>query len=639
MVAAFALGMAVVLEGVGGGPVTMVAAVLVGASLAAVVTRRRVMTPPIVTKTGVDRSPEARGSRAALELARDGLWEWNLVAGRMTFSPRWVEISGSGGGLSNDPEEWLGRIHTEDRPRVRAAIADHLAGTTEQLDIEHRIQRTDGAWTKVRAVGKATRDGDGRAVRMTGWLQPAGNVEIEDEGKDSWTDILTGLPNRDGFLARVAGALARSHEDNTEVGLLLLDLDRFGALEHGLGHEGADEILKAVSRRLLTSLRGNDVLGRVGGDAFGILVESLESRSQATLLAERVSGELYRPFTVGGRQMYVAGSVGIVRSHDVAEDIDARTLFGCAERAMRKAKKSGGGRHAFYERSMWDRGVVRLDIEHDLRKALDRGELEMHYQPVVNLTSGRMHGVEALVRWRRADGSLEAPDRFIGMAEETGLIIPIGTFVLQQACSQMADWMRRGCMPEDAVMSVNLSATQFADPGLAREVGAVVSREGLDPGRLNLEITEGVTMADPDRAIKIMDKIQALGVTLSLDDFGTGYSSLGYLQRFPVSRLKIDRRFVAGLGQEPGDAAIAKSVVSLARAFELEVVAEGIETQQQWKYLRDMGCDYGQGFLFARALSVMELDVLFGRQPHEHGEWWDGLESALTAVRGIARSA
>jgi diguanylate cyclase (GGDEF)-like protein len=411
-------------------------------------------------------------------------------------------------------------------------------------------------------------------------------------------DSLTGLPNRALFLDRLAHALSRRGSGGGgEVSVLFCDLDRFKTINDSLGHEAGDELLVAVARRILACLRGSDTAARLGGDEFVVLLEDVQSTAEAVAVADRITEAFRTPFAIVGREVYVSASIGIVRG-----STDAEELLRNADVAMYRAKAEGSGRSAVFEPSMRAEVLDRLELEADLRRAQERGELEVHYQPIVALVDGELAGFEALARWRHPERGLVPPPAFIPVAEESDLIHELGRFVLETACRDAARW-------DIGSITVNLSGRQLERADLVQQVADVLVATGLPAGRLVLEITETVLMHDSETTIDRLAALKALGVRLAVDDFGTGYSSLRYLSRFPIDLLKMAKPFVDGVGTEQG-AALARTIVDLGASLGLAIVAEGIEQGVQLAQLRRLGCQYGQGYLFARPLAVGQADAL-----------------------------
>ena len=422
-------------------------------------------------------------------------------------------------------------------------------------------------------------------------------------------DALTGLPNRALLQERLGRALAdaASAQGDDAVAVLFLDLDRFKVVNDSLGHAAGDDLLVAVAGRLAGCVRGGDTVARLGGDEFAILLAGLGAGGEATRTAGRIIRALEAPFRLGGRDVVTATSIGIAvgGTGHVAAD-----LLRDADVALYRAKARGRGRYAVFDTAMNARALERLELEADLRRALRRGEFEVYYQPKVDLGTGRLAGLEALVRWRHPVRGVVGPGVFIPLAEETGLIQPLGQWVLEEACRQARRWGEAAGGGAAVVVSVNLSARQFAQPTLVEDVARALEAAGADPHQVQLEITEGVAMGNAEATVEILRRLKELGVGLAIDDFGTGYSSLAYLKRFPVDALKIDRAFVTGLRRETADSSIVGAVVGLGRALRLAVVAEGVETAEEAAQLCELGCALGQGYHFARPLPRAQVDAL-----------------------------
>jgi diguanylate cyclase (GGDEF)-like protein/PAS domain S-box-containing protein len=417
-------------------------------------------------------------------------------------------------------------------------------------------------------------------------------------------DSLTGLPNRVLFLDRLEQALARLRRRDTIVAVLFLDFDRFKLVNDSLGHQVGDELLAAAAPRLKQAVRASDTVARFGGDEFGILLEEVAGEREAVDMAERIAAVFTRPFVLAGSEHFVTISIGIAlaRGGELAED-----LIRDADAAMYRAKEHGRARYELFDEVMRDRAIVRLRVGNDLRRALERDELRIEYQPVVSLRDQSIIGVEALLRWEHPERGRIPPTEFIPIAEEDGLIEPIGLWVLERACGQAAHWCR--ARPEAAAigMSVNLSVVQVTNRGFPALIAEVLRTTGLDPSCLSVEITESVMLRDAAALTDALPALKSIGLRLVLDDFGTGYSSLGYLTRLPLDAIKIDRSFVDGLGTDRRDTAITEAIIAMSHALSLEVVAEGVETALQAAELSRLGCGIGQGFLFSQAVPAAEI--------------------------------
>jgi len=421
-------------------------------------------------------------------------------------------------------------------------------------------------------------------------------------------DPLTGLPNRALLLDRLAQAAARAGRHPSAMALLFLDLDRFKVVNDGLGHRAGDDLLQAVANRLLAVVRPDDTVARLGGDEFVVLCEHLQDEAQATGLAARIAEVLERPVTVAGRDVNVSASIGIVLAD--AGTVAAEELLRDADTAMYQAKERGRARYVVFDAPARRKVMERLETEVALRRAVDRGQLRLHYQPEISLEDGRIVAVEALLRWEHPDRGLQLPGQFLALAEETGLIVPIGEWVLEEACRNAGALRQADPGLESLLVWVNLSSRQLIQPGLPETIARILSETGVDPTTLGLEITESDLMEDTRLSGETLRTLRRLGVRIAIDDFGTGFSSLSRLRSFPVDILKIDRSFVAGIGTDEGDSAIVRAVVGLAHSLGMSVVAEGVESWDQAAALRAMGCNLGQGFYFSPPVDSHALGAL-----------------------------
>ncbi|MFC1747285.1 putative bifunctional diguanylate cyclase/phosphodiesterase [Pseudomonadota bacterium] len=385
--------------------------------------------------------------------------------------------------------------------------------------------------------------------------------------------------------------------------MFFLDLDRFKNINDTLGHAFGDELLKQVPKRITDCLRKGDTVARLGGDEFSILLEDVNDISAVSDVAGKLVDALAKPFDVHGRDLYISTSMGISLCPD--DSVDANTLIKYADTAMYRAKDVGRNNYQFYSADMGARAFERMTLESSARTALEEEEFLLHYQPQVDLKTGRIVGAEALIRWQHPKMGLIPPDKFIPLLEDTGLIVPVGEWVLSQACQQLKQW--QSTINKDLRMSVNLSVRQFHDESLHRIIEEVITKNELMPADLEMEITESVLMESRQASLDNLVALKKLGVRLSIDDFGTGYSSLSYLKRFPVDSLKIDRSFVRDVTSDPDDAAIVIAIIGMAHSLNLEVVAEGVETQQQMTFLKDHACEYMQGFVFSRPVPADEF--------------------------------
>jgi diguanylate cyclase (GGDEF)-like protein/PAS domain S-box-containing protein len=546
----------------------------------------------------------ARGSN-------DGLWDWNLSANVVHFSPRWKAMLGyQEGEIGDRPEEWLDRIHDADRERVKGDIAAHQKGLTLHFESEHRMLHKDGSFRWMLSRGVAVHDASGNVLRM------AGSQTDITEGKVS--DPLTGLPNRLLFIDRVGRLVkyTKRHKDHL-FAVLFMDLDGFKMINDSMGHLIGDQLLIGAANRLEKCLRSTDTvarlgesftIARLGGDEFTVLLDHIKEPSDAKRAADRLMKAVALPFILGGREVFTSVSIGIALSNSTYEQ--AEDILRDADTAMYRAKSLGKARYEVFDADMRASVMARLQLETDLRHALERGEFRNFYQPIVALASEEIVGFEALLRWQHPTRGLLAPQEFIPVAEETGLIRELGWWNLREACRQISEWRKDPVAHSHLTVSVNLSAKQFLQPNLVADISKLLRELALPPEALKLEITESTVMADPSGAVEMLQQIKSLGIRLAIDDFGTGYSSLSYLHRFPLDTLKIDRSFISGMGDGGEGMEIAQTILPMANNLRLDVVAEGVETIQQVAMLKKLHCKYGQGFYFSRPLSAEGTEAL-----------------------------
>ena len=477
-------------------------------------------------------------------------------------------------------------------------IDEHLAGKTDHFSNTHRIRCQDGSYRWMLSRGVMRRDQRG-ATRMAGSLTDIHAQKLVEERlrQDALSDALTGLPNRTLFKERLDDAIAKARRQPAHrFAVLFLDLDCFKTINDSLGHSSGDKLLVAVAKRVGGTLALGDTLARLGGDEFAVLVEGCAQPSHARRVADRIHAELRTPLEIDGHEVFVSTSIGTAMSSPRYERPEE--CLRDADTAMYRAKAGGRGGHTIFECEMHYRVVRELQLENDLRRAIERQEFRVHYQPIVRLDTGLVQGFEALVRWEHPARGLLMPDTFIPMAEESGLIVPIGWFVFEEACRQSVAW--RNDKGETPFVSVNFSCHQFRQPDLVRHIKQILKQTGCRSTDLRLEITESVLMETAGPGVETLTRLSDLDLQLYIDDFGTGYSSLSYLQRLPTDAIKIDRSFISEVGREPE---IVKTIVALAKTLHMRVEAEGIETDDQLAWLRQLGCESGQGFYFSKALT------------------------------------
>jgi diguanylate cyclase (GGDEF)-like protein/PAS domain S-box-containing protein len=519
--------------------------------------------------------------------------------------------------------------HPEDRLSLVAARTEAVAGAHASTTSHLRLRHRDGSYRHVQSIHtNLLDDPDVRAVVVT-TRDVTAQKELEAQLQyNAFHDALTGLANRALFADRLDHALARTDRLAAPVAVLFVDLDDFKAVNDDSGHAAGDELLVAVAERLRRTLRPGDTIARLGGDEFAVLIEDAAEPGRPEAAAQRLLAAIAEPFDASGggagTQVRITASVGIAMG--AAGQHDAAELLRSADVAMYAAKAAGKGRSAVFEPDMDSAIIGQLRLKAELARAVEGQEFVVHYQPTVELANGRLAGVEALVRWQHPERGLVAPLEFIPLAEQTGLIVPIGRFVLREACRQMRAWQTAYPSNQPMTVSVNLSARELDEPGLVDSVRAVLGETGLDPAHLVLEITESLLLVDLPATVGILSELRALGVRVAVDDFGTGYSSLSYLENLPVDILKIDKSFVdrigeasPGLDDAPQQAVMVSAISQLGHALHLQLVAEGIEQRDQVSALRGLACQYGQGYYFARPLDSGALAELLDRQAEEPG--------------------
>ena len=536
----------------------------------------------------------------AVKGSNDGVWDWNLKTNQIYLSPRWKEILGyTDGEITNTPEEWMSRIHHEDLALVKTKITDHLKGLTPNFKSEYRIRHKNESFRWVLSQGLAIRDAKNQAYRMAGsQTDVTDRKQAEDQlAYNAFHDSLTGLPSRPLFINRLRQALQRLQRVPDYIfAVLFLDLDRFKIVNDSLGHLVGDKLLISVGHRLEACIRKVDTISRIGGDEFLVLQDRISGIEDAVRIAKRIKNDLEASFYVDGNEVFTRASIGIaVSSTNYKQPED---MIRDADTAMYRAKSLGGGNYQLFDPNMHTKAVALLQLESDLRRAVNQNDFVLHYQPIISLESGKILGLEALVRWPHPQKGLVMPQEFINLAEETGLIIPMGEQVLKVACAQLRLWQNEFPINPPLSMSVNISYKQLLQGDLVELVDRVIRESKIERHSLCLEITESGIMKNPDLVISIIKELKNLSVKVHMDDFGTGYSSLYYLHRFEIDQLKIDRSFVSHIGAAGEKLEVLQSMITLAHNLNIGVIAEGIETAEQLNYLRQMKCESGQGFLF-----------------------------------------
>jgi len=553
----------------------------------------------------------------AQRIAHLGSWEWELPRDTVHWSDETYRILGiAPDAIAPSFSAFLHYVHPDDRDAVQESMR-RLLQMREFVGQVVRIRRQDGGVRHAQLQGVRHLDSAGSITRLSGTIQDVTEIkEAEERIRHlAYYDAITGLPNRQFFIERLQQALVHAKRYQRLLGLLSLDLDQFKRINDTLGHSAGNELLLSVSQRLSDAVRAPDTfahegketifghdmastVARLGGDEFSLLITELTHYHDAAKVARRMLEELRKPFRVAKQEVFVSVSVGLAL-YPLDGD-DAETLIKNAGAAMHFAKDQGRDNYQFYSRAMNATALEKLSMEAQLRRALERDELLLHYQPKIRPATGEIVGLEALIRWEHPELGLVSPAQFIPLAEETGLIVPLGEWVLLNACRQNQDWQRLGYPPVH--VAVNIASLHFRQGTLGQSVATALQKSGLHPSWLELEVTESMLMDSAETTLATLSTLKGMGVRLAIDDFGTGYSSLSYLKRFPLDTLKIDRSFVKDLPHDAEDAAIAKAIIAMAHSLKLEVVAEGVETTEQLAFLQQHGCDLVQGFLFSKPM-------------------------------------
>lgn len=557
------------------------------------------------------RASEERYALASLA-ANDGLWDWNLATNEVNFSSRWKAMLGyEDHELGKSLDEWFGRVHPADLEQLKVDMNSHLEGITGHLETEYRVLHRDGSyrWMLTRAIG--VRDESGKPYRMAGSQTDITTRKSTEEQllRDAFYDTLTGLANRALFTDRVGHALKRARRAGDHLcAVLFLDLDRFKVVNDSLGHMAGDALLCQTARRLEGCVRPGDTVARLGGDEFVVLCDDVKEVAIAEGIAQRIQNSLSEPFGVAGTELFISASIGIAMSSP--EYQSPEDMLRDADITMYRAKAAGKAQYAVFDAVMREQAVALLHLEKDLRRAIEAGEFRVFYQPIVSLVNDTITSLEALVRWEHPQRGLLPPSEFIALAEETGLIVPIGTAVLTTVCTQLKKWQK--IFLQVPRVAVNVSPVQLKQTGFADEVLRLCSEHDLNPACLDMEITESVIMDQTQGVVDTLATLKAHGVQICLDDFGTGYSSLSYLPNLPIDVLKIDRSFINRISGDKEDDRIVETILLLGKNLGIEVIAEGIETPEQLGHLKAIQCSHGQGYLFSKPVDHRTIETLLG---------------------------
>jgi len=566
-----------------------------------------------------------RSTRTSLEIAIDdlseaqslthiGSWDWDVVSGQVEWSDELFRICGVGTDFDPTYDSFMTMIPTPERSRLES-ILEYTLSTGEPFEFETRIIRPDGTTRLIQAAGRTIADDEGHVGRLVGTMQDITERKRLEEKvtHQAFHDSLTGLPNRALFIDRVEHARARQARDGNALGVLFVDLDDFKIVNDTKGHPAGDALLQEIGRRITGVLRSADTIARLGGDEFAVLLEDLESTEEATSVASRILETVASARSLDENGISFSTSIGIA-IEPTPGTRGSDELLRDADIAMYEAKRKGKGNYAIFESAMSTDLNARLELRNDLQRAIDTEEFFLVYQPIVKVDDEKLQSVEALIRWRHPERGVVSPLDFIPFAEENGQIIDIGRWVLRHACTTVARWQRLFPREEAVRVSVNVSPVQFHDPGFLDELKSILHESKLTPDCLMLEITEGVLVRDSEAVANRLNEIKKLGVRLAIDDFGTGYSSLGYLRKFPLDLLKIDKSFVDSIASGPEDSALARAIVKLGDTLGLTVVAEGVESKDQANVLQEMGCDLAQGYLYSRPVDEDQIEALLSER-------------------------
>jgi diguanylate cyclase (GGDEF)-like protein/PAS domain S-box-containing protein len=556
------------------------------------------------------RESEDRFALAA-KGANDGLWDWDLRKNVIYYSSRWKAMLGyADDEIGVLPEEWLGRVHADDRPEIEARIAAHISGHNSHFEHEFRIQHYDGEYRWILTRGMAVRNASGFAYRMAGSQTDitSNKKATEQLVHNAFHDALTDLPNRSLFTDRLQHLINTSaRRGKKRYAVLFLDMDRFKIVNDSLGHLAGDTLLIAVSLKLVECIRPGDTVARLGGDEFSILLEDISDLKDAVDVADRIHHVLAVPFKIEGHEVYTAVSIGIALGAEQYER--AEQVLRDADIAMYEAKKRGNGCSEIFDTRMHASILDRNTLESELHGVLDHNQLAMVYQPIVDLNTHGLVGFEALVRWNHPSRGMVYPTEFIPLAEETGLIIKIGEWILREACTELKRLQSRFTSQPPLQMSINISGKQFSQENLADLIAEILREADVVPHSLAIEITESMLMENIDVAIATMNRLRDMGVHIHIDDFGTGYSSLSYLHSLPIDALKIDRTFIQKLTVNGENQEIIHSIMSLAKSLKFEVIAEGVELTHQLEQMKGLECQLGQGYLFSRPMKPDAIET------------------------------
>jgi|GEM_PF-675304 len=545
--------------------------------------------------------------------ANDGLWDWNIAGDRIYFSIRWKGMLGyTDDEIEDLPDEWFRRLHPDDREKIRNKISKYFEESDQHFEVEYRIMHKDGNYLWMLCRGLAVRDTDGKPYRMAGSQTDITARKMAEDQllHDAFHDSLTGLANRALFLDRLQNAINRSKRVRAYIyAVMFFDVDRFKVINDSLGHSAGDQLLIEISRRIKNCIRPGDTVARLGGDEFAVLLENITDVSDVKGVLDRIQRAFeHTPIMIEGNEIFVTHSIGVALETD--RYVEPDQILCDADIAMYAAKAKGKARYEIFDEGMHDSVVDKLQLESDLRAAIEHmNDFILHYQPILNVCSHELVGFEALVRWHHPRRGIVHPLEFIPLAEETGLIHILGEWVIHEACRQLMRWQKEYHTPHPLKMSANVSGKQFLKDGFVETVLNIIKNTGIAPSSLAIEVTESIIMEDLDKAVMAMSRLRDAGIHIHIDDFGTGYSSLNYLNKFPVTALKIDKSFIIDILNNNENREIVRTIISLAQGLKLNVIAEGVELPDHLEEISNMECNYAQGYFFSKPMAPEDLTL------------------------------
>jgi diguanylate cyclase (GGDEF)-like protein/PAS domain S-box-containing protein len=559
------------------------------------------------------RESEERYSLAAVG-SKDGLWDWDIERDRVYYSLRWKTMLGFGEDeIGEGLSDWFDLVHPEDLDDLQEAFSNHLEGKSRNFEAECRLRRRDENYIWVLVRGMAVRGEDGKATRMAGSQSDIHQRKLAEQElyQGAFHDSLTGLGNRMLFIERLQMALARAkrHPDYN-FAILFMDLDRFKIINDSLGHLAGDQLLKAFAEQLEATLRQVDTVSRFGGDEFAVLLDDVSELRDAQTCADRILGNLSKPFRISGREVFISASIGIVLSSKGYEKPEV--MLRDADTAMYRAKLEGDSCTQTFDKKMHIEAFATWQLENDLRVALRDRQFRMWYQPIIDVHKNRVAGCEALIRWQHPRRGLLAPGRFLKAAEEAGMLDSVSWWALEESCRTARLWQEQFPSEDPVSVSVNIAGVQFARGDVVKKVRGILEQTRLDPSSLKLEITED-SVREIGAAVTILKDLRDLGIQLHLDDFGTGYASLSYLYQLPLAISKIDRSFISEMDRSRGNQQVVRAMVNLIHDLGMEVTVEGVETEEQCAFVESLGCEFAQGFYYSKPLATESLWALFRR--------------------------